>query len=91
MRTDQQQQNNGSRSADTKSHTVTKTQTPLLQQNFLSPLHNGPISGLTVVYMAVLFLPHATGRVACVTLPHQEVLLDVSPYTDFLPDFDVHL
>jgi hypothetical protein len=38
----------------------------------------------------VLFLPHAKGRVSCVTLPHQEVLLVVSPSTDLLPEFDVH-
>ena len=44
--------------------------------------YNGPTSGLQLINKAVLFLPHAKGRVACVTLPHQEVLLDVSPYTD---------
>jgi hypothetical protein len=38
----------------------------------------------------VLFLPHAKGRAACGTLPHQKVLLDVSPYTDLLPEFDVY-
>jgi len=52
--------------------------------------HNGPISGLQLVNKAVLFLPHAKGRVACVTLPHQEVLLDMSPYTDLLPEYEVH-
>jgi hypothetical protein len=52
--------------------------------------YNGPISGLQPVHKAVLFRPHAKGRVSCVTLPHQEVLLDVSPYTDLLPEFDVH-
>jgi hypothetical protein len=52
--------------------------------------YNSPISGLQLVYKAVLFLPHAKGRAACVTLPHQEVLLEVSPYTDLLLEFDVH-
>jgi len=46
--------------------------------------YNGPISGLQLVHKAVLFIPHAKGRVSCVTLPHQEVLLDASQYTDFL-------
>jgi hypothetical protein len=51
---------------------------------------NGPISVLQLVHKAVMFMPHAKGRVSCVTLPHQEVLLDVSPYTDLLPESDVH-